>query len=374
TAPGEEFDPNLIFTSSVEEPAPQAHPFEVEGKVQNSSGLTWPEDVWDSGDQLSADLPQIPAADLDWSFDSTEQPIDQKFQPETFNLEPESLGAGYQLPLAETIFPPEPDISVPDLDLNEEFLLESDFHSGAGIDKEPDLRDLELPQVETTNRDWGESSAAPVEPPPEEFSAVDFDQNLYGSNLAPGKEQTNGFWPEPEEFAPVSEGADLEAADDFIHKFAPVSDQEVAQFNSKPPANLQALPKILAGVGFGALALVLSWMGFNTFRTVVQQRPETTTVPAPSMPAKLDQGTGLAQADSFRQAVNAATKAANLSQTAKTGAEWQLIVNSWKQAIALMQQVPSDHPRYGVAQTKIGQYQSNLAYAEKNLSRLSAPQ
>ena len=57
-----------------------------------------------------------------------------------------------------------------------------------------------------------------------------------------------------------------------------------------------------------------------------------------------------------------------------TGAEWQLIVNSWKQAIALMQQVPSDHPKYGVAQTKIGQYQSNLAYAEKNLSRLSAPQ
>ncbi|MFZ4639149.1 MAG: hypothetical protein ACOYMP_01935 [Nodosilinea sp.] len=403
---GEEFDPNLIFASAVEEPP--AQPFAIPSGAEAPSGITWPEDEWDSPDHLSAALPQPSAADLGWSLDSTDGMVSQQLEPETLNLEVEAFSVGSQPPLPDQIPASAADIAAPEIDLGDRpaSIPEDDFN----------LRDLSLPDLDTPDLDLGGSGSVGFEPiadldipdldlggpgpvgfepiadldipdldlggpgpvgfdqvEVDDLSPVDFNQDFYNPNLSLGKEQRNGFFPELEESTPTSDAADLDAADDFIHKFAPVSDEDVAQLNSRPTANFRALPKILAGVGFGALALVLSWMGFNTFRTVVEQRPETTMAPVPTVPPKPDQGTELAKADAFRQAVNAATKAANLSQTAKTAADWEVIVNSWKQAIALMQQVSSDHPKYSIAQTKIGQYQSNLAYAQQNLSRLSQP-
>ena len=445
---GEEFDPNLIFASAVEEPP--AQPFAIPSSSEAASGITWPDDEWDSPDHLSTALPQPPAADFDWSLDSTDGMVSQQLEPETLNLEVETFSVGSQPPLPDQIPALAADIAAPEIDLGDrpDSTPEDDFN----------LRDLSLPDLDTPDLDLGGSGPVGFEPVADldipdldlvgsgpvgfepvtnldipdldlvgsgpvgfepvadldtpdldlggsgpvgfepvanldipdldlvgsgllgfdqvevdDLSPVDFNQDLYNPDLSLGKEQRNGFFPELEESTPTLDAADLDAADDFIHKFAPVSDEDVAQLNSRPTGNLRALPKVLVGVGFGTLALVLSWMGFNTFRTVVEQRPETTMVPAPTVPAKPAQGTELAKADAFRQAVNAATKAADLSQTAKTAADWEAIVNSWKQAIALMQQVPSDHPKYSIAQTKIGQYQSNLAYAQQNLSRLSQP-
>ena len=70
--------------------------------------------------------------------------------------------------------------------------------------------------------------------------------------------------------------------------------------------------------------------------------PETTTPePEPAEPAAALP----AEAQYFREAVNAAQNAANLAQTASTGAEWQAVADSWAKAIDLMKQVPGTRVR-----------------------------
>ncbi|WP_445634955.1 hypothetical protein NSTC745_06844 [Nostoc sp. DSM 114161] len=74
----------------------------------------------------------------------------------------------------------------------------------------------------------------------------------------------------------------------------------------------------------------------------------------------------LVKTDSFREAVNKAIKAANLTQLAKSPDEWKAIVSEWQEAIALLKNVPSSSQNYAIAQQKIIEYQRNLNYAQKN--------
>lgn len=66
---------------------------------------------------------------------------------------------------------------------------------------------------------------------------------------------------------------------------------------------------------------------------------------------------------SFRWAVNRAMSAAELTQIAKTQAEWSTVATWWKEAVEFMEAVPRSHPRYDVAQEKVVEYQNNLKYA-----------
>ena len=91
--------------------------------------------------------------------------------------------------------------------------------------------------------------------------------------------------------------------------------------------------------------------------------PEAESEPAPA-------GEAPAEAQYFREAVNAAQNAANLAQTASTGAEWQAVADSWSRAIELMKQVPESDPNYATAQQKVVDYQPNLEYAQQNAERL----
>ena len=76
------------------------------------------------------------------------------------------------------------------------------------------------------------------------------------------------------------------------------------------------------------------------------------------------------QSDTFREGVNKAISAANLTQLAKSQDEWKTVESKWQEAITLMNTVPSDSPNYLIAQQKIIEYQQNLSYAQKNaLSR-----
>jgi hypothetical protein len=214
-----------------------------------------------------------------------------------------------------------------------------------GPDVDLDLEDdgLDLPSVDFT-------SASPY----------------YSATPSPASLQTNGFLYEANNTDPVFPEVEEEAADDFIHTFAPVADRDVDQLSSSA-GSLRGWPKILAGLGFGILALILALMGLNTLRTLRTSPSPPIEVPeagtSPAEPIQPESG------DVFRDAVNAAMAAANLTQTAKTGAEWQVVADTWSQAIALMQQVPSSHPRYAVAQAKAVEYQANLAYAQENLRR-----
>jgi WD40 repeat protein len=73
------------------------------------------------------------------------------------------------------------------------------------------------------------------------------------------------------------------------------------------------------------------------------------------------------QTDNFRQAINVAINAANLTQTATSLQEWQQVVNHWQKAIKLMQTISVSSIHYPVAQQKMIEYRRNLNYAQRNI-------
>ncbi|MBW4675295.1 MAG: hypothetical protein KME52_15125 [Desmonostoc geniculatum HA4340-LM1] len=93
--------------------------------------------------------------------------------------------------------------------------------------------------------------------------------------------------------------------------------------------------------------------------------PSKTVLVTPS-PVTSESPTVLLQTDTFREAVNKAINAANLTQSAKSPDEWKTVVSEWQGAIALMKNVPFSSPNYAIAQQKIIEYQKNLTYAQKN--------
>lgn len=70
-------------------------------------------------------------------------------------------------------------------------------------------------------------------------------------------------------------------------------------------------------------------------------------------------------ATAFYNAVNKATSAAQLTQTAKTKAQWNTVAANWQQAIALMKTVPKTNRNSKVAQQKAVEYQKYLEYAQQ---------
>ena len=68
----------------------------------------------------------------------------------------------------------------------------------------------------------------------------------------------------------------------------------------------------------------------------------------------------------FYDAINEATQAANLTQTAQTSQEWKQVSKFWTNAIALLNSLPKNHPQYTLVQQKIQEYEGNLHYSQKN--------
>ncbi|WP_035990458.1 hypothetical protein [Leptolyngbya sp. KIOST-1] len=73
------------------------------------------------------------------------------------------------------------------------------------------------------------------------------------------------------------------------------------------------------------------------------------------------------QADPFRQGAERAMAAAELTQTAAYSEEWAEVAMLWQQAIAHMRAVPNGNPNAALAQTKVGEYERNLQYAQSNV-------
>lgn len=78
--------------------------------------------------------------------------------------------------------------------------------------------------------------------------------------------------------------------------------------------------------------------------------------------------------DPFRDAVNTAMNAAELTQTAQTPEEWRVIAEQWRAAIEMMKAVPASHPRYDVAQQRaLEEYPRNLDYAQSKAGDQALP-
>ena len=86
---------------------------------------------------------------------------------------------------------------------------------------------------------------------------------------------------------------------------------------------------------------------------------------AKNSPAPAAKASVLPVANPFHDAVNKAMSAAELTQTAKTKAQWSTVITDWQQSIGLMEAVPKNNPHYRVAQQKAVEYQSKKSYAQE---------
>ncbi len=70
--------------------------------------------------------------------------------------------------------------------------------------------------------------------------------------------------------------------------------------------------------------------------------------------------------DPFREAVNKAMSASELTQAAATAEDWNEVAAKWQAAIELMKSVPTSSPHYDLAQKKATEeYPKNLTYAQQ---------
>ncbi|MDX2213161.1 MAG: hypothetical protein SFY66_07715 [Oculatellaceae cyanobacterium bins.114] len=67
----------------------------------------------------------------------------------------------------------------------------------------------------------------------------------------------------------------------------------------------------------------------------------------------------------WEQALERATSAEGLSQSAQSRDDWRLVSNRWEQAIALLQSIPVTDPRHGEAEQKINAYKNQLTAARQ---------
>ncbi len=75
------------------------------------------------------------------------------------------------------------------------------------------------------------------------------------------------------------------------------------------------------------------------------------------------------RADAYKLALEKADSAGNIAISAQSQDDWNLVASRWQQAIQLMRSIPSSSPYRSTAQTKLTQYQRNLAAAKKQAAR-----
>lgn len=91
--------------------------------------------------------------------------------------------------------------------------------------------------------------------------------------------------------------------------------------------------------------------------TSTPETAETTPQAAPEQAAP--------EYDPYPDAVNRASAAFTLSQSAQSQDDWRLVSNRWQQAIELMTAVPASSPNHATAQEKLTEYRRNLSYARE---------
>jgi predicted aspartyl protease len=128
------------------------------------------------------------------------------------------------------------------------------------------------------------------------------------------------------------------------------------------------------GLGLAGCGALDRWPLLGAMETVgVQEATEAVVVEpaiAPEAPEAAAEAQAIpnppaAQNDTFRQAVNRASSAVAIGQSAQSASDWELAATRWQQAIALMQQVPSHSPNHGQAQAKVREYQQYLSAAQR---------
>lgn len=103
------------------------------------------------------------------------------------------------------------------------------------------------------------------------------------------------------------------------------------------------------------------------------QPPNRQPKPLPANPKpQVDHST---QPSALELALDKATGAVSISESAQSANDWYLVASKFEDAIALLQQVERDSPNFPFAQRKIAEYQDQIQLAKQkaNPSRLASP-
>ncbi|NET30610.1 MAG: hypothetical protein F6K19_01225 [Cyanothece sp. SIO1E1] len=93
---------------------------------------------------------------------------------------------------------------------------------------------------------------------------------------------------------------------------------------------------------------------------------------ASQAPAAQSTDDPLAIPAAYKAAIDRASSAFTISQSARSPGDWQLVAGRWQQAINLMQTVPAASPYRPLAKEKVGEYQRNFKYAQQRADQLAA--
>ena len=126
----------------------------------------------------------------------------------------------------------------------------------------------------------------------------------------------------------------------------------------------RSLPLLLGVMGLAAIVGVLWWQAPRDALTVIS--PDV-----PAIPAKTSPESALSLSP-FDQAVESADRARELTQTAQTQTDWQIIVTEWETAIEALKAIPPTDAHYAIAQNQVVEYRSQLNTASTQRQALLA--
>jgi hypothetical protein len=132
----------------------------------------------------------------------------------------------------------------------------------------------------------------------------------------------------------------------------------------------------LAGITFITIFTIISLQFtlkywdyiYGTLTALFQPSPTTESIHR--TPVNTETPIKAPEVDPFKEAINQATIAAELTQSAQSKLEWEKVANHWKNALEFMKKVPSDHSNSAIAQDRVIQYQKNLDYANLAASQV----
>ncbi|MBE9125089.1 MULTISPECIES: retropepsin-like aspartic protease family protein [unclassified Coleofasciculus] len=119
---------------------------------------------------------------------------------------------------------------------------------------------------------------------------------------------------------------------------------------------------------FGTLALVNSACSKDESASIPSPTPSqaSTPLPSPSPPPKpqVQKPQPANTSDTYSEAIDTASSAVTISQSAVSREDWGLVANRWQDAINLLKTVPASNQNYKNAQQKLSQYQNLLTDAK----------
>jgi predicted aspartyl protease len=119
---------------------------------------------------------------------------------------------------------------------------------------------------------------------------------------------------------------------------------------------------VLCATGCERLAVQSPDASLSSESVPVAVEPSASPSSNPTTPAT-------ASRDTFAEAINTASRAFQLGQSARSQDDWSLVASRWQQAVDLLVAVPNSSPNYTTAQTKLAEYRRNLSYAEQQASK-----